>query len=95
MTKFICLFSNSTISYFKIIVIQLKQNLLLSIPSSNRWVSKLHRVVAKLNQPGRLSLAFFHQPDWDAKITPIFNKMPEKSIKSGPYLMKKFLSTTN
>ena len=68
---------------------------LMELWTSNRWVSTLHRVVAKSNQPGRLSLAFFHQPDWDAEITPIFDEPPAKSIKSGPYLMKKFLSTTN
>lgn len=68
---------------------------LMELWTSNRWVSTLHRVVAKSNQPGRLSLAFFHQPDWDAEITPIFDEPPAKSVKSGPYLMKKFLSTTN
>ena len=68
---------------------------LMELWTSNRWVSTLHRVVAKSNQPGRLSLAFFHQPDWDAEITPIFDEPPAKSVKSGPYLMKKFLSTTH
>ena len=63
--------------------------------TSNRWVSTLHRVVAKSNQPRRLSLAFFQQPDWDAQIKPIFDEVPKKSIKSGPYLMEKFLATTN
>ena len=68
---------------------------LMELWTSNRWVSTLHRVVAQSNQPGRLSLAFFHQPDWDAEIKPIFNEAQEKSVKSGPYLMKKFLSATN
>ena len=68
---------------------------LMELWTSNRWVSTLHRVVAKSNQPGRLSLAFFHQPDWDAKIEPIFHDNQIESIKSGPYLMKKFLSTAN
>ena len=68
---------------------------LMELWTSNRWVSTLHRVIAQPNQPGRLSLAFFHQPDWDAEIKPIFNEAQEKSVKSGPYLMKKFLSTTN
>ena len=67
---------------------------LMQLWTSNRWVSTLHRVVAKSNQPRRLSLAFFHQPDWDAKILPIFNEMPEKSVISGPYLMNKFRSTS-
>jgi len=68
---------------------------LMELWTSNRWVSTLHRVVAKSNQPGRLSLAFFHQPDWDAEIRPIFNGSPAMSVKSGQYLMKKFLSTAN
>ena len=68
---------------------------LMELWTSNRWVSTLHRVVAKANQPRRLSMAFFHQPDWDAKIKPIFDETSEKSVKSGPYLMKKFLSATN
>ena len=68
---------------------------LMELWTSNRWVSTLHRVVAKSNQSGRLSLAFFHQPNWDADIKPIFNEPSVKSVKSGPYLMKKFISTRN
>ena len=60
--------------------------------TSGRWVSTLHRVVAKPNQTQRKSLAFFHQPDWQAKITPIFPG-GESSVFSGPYLMDKFKST--
>ena len=68
---------------------------LMELWTSNRWVSTLHRVVAKSNQPRRLSLVFFQQPDWDAQIKPIFDEVPKKSIKSGPYLMENFLATTN
>ena len=60
--------------------------------TSGRWASKLHRVVARLNQPSRKSLAFFHQPDRDANITPISGKNG-KSVVSGPYLMAKFKCT--
>ena len=60
--------------------------------TSGRWASTLHRVVASPNQPLRKSLAFFHQPDWDANITPISGKNG-KSVVSGPYLMAKFKST--
>ena len=60
--------------------------------TSGRWVSTLHRVVARPNQPSRKSLAYFHQPDWEAKITPISGQS-EKSVVSGPYLMNKFKST--
>ena len=67
---------------------------LMELWTSKRWVSTLHRVVAKPNQTQRLSLAFFHQPDWDAEIKPIFNCQESKSVLSGPYLMNKFLSTT-
>lgn len=40
--------------------------------TNDRWVSTLHRVVnppeEKRNVSGRLSLCFFHQPNYDAKI---------------------------
>ena len=65
---------------------------LMELWTGGRWKSTLHRVIAKPNQPGRKSLAFFHQPNWEAKIYPIgaSNKEP---VISGPYLMEKFLST--
>lgn len=65
---------------------------LMELWTSGRWVSTLHRVVAKPNQPVRKSLAFFHQPNWDAEIMPIGTNS-QKSIISGPYLMNKFKST--
>ena len=66
---------------------------LMALWTSNRWVSTLHRVVAEPNQPARQSLAYFHQPDWDAKITPIKDSEKKESVVSGPYLMEKFKST--
>ena len=60
--------------------------------TSGRWVSTLHRVVAQPNQLSRKSLAFFHQPNWEAQITPI-NDNNGKTVVSGPYLMDKFKST--
>ena len=68
---------------------------LMALWTSQRWVSTLHRVVATPDQPSRQSLAFFHQPDWDTEITPIFSEKPFQSVKSGPYLMKKFKSTNS
>ena len=53
----------------------------------------LHRVVAKPNQPARQSLAYFHQPDWDAVISPIKDSDTTNAVISGPYLMEKFKST--
>jgi len=44
-------------------------------------------------QPARQSLAYFHQPDWDAKITLIKDSQQKESVVSGPYLMEKFKST--
>ena len=65
---------------------------LMELWTSGRWVSTLHRVVAKPHQAQRKSLAFFHQPDWDAEITPI--RSPDGgTVLSGPYLMNKFIST--
>ena len=59
---------------------------------SGRWVYPLHRVVARPNQPSRKSLAFFHEPDWEAKITNIGGRSG-KSVVSRRYLMDKFKST--
>lgn len=61
--------------------------------TANRWVSTLHRVVAKPGQPARQSLAFFHQPDWDAEIVPLDGSGAYPPVRSGPYLMDKFKAT--
>ena len=68
---------------------------LLARWTSDRWVSTLHRVVAKPNEPARKSLAFFYQADWDAKITPLDNSNLYPSVFSGSYLMNKFKSTSS
>jgi isopenicillin N synthase-like dioxygenase len=72
--------------------------------TNDRWVSTLHRVVNPALQDGRMSrrqsLAFFHQPNWNAEIvcldaclapgeTPRYGP-----VRSGPYLMSKFRATT-
>lgn len=61
--------------------------------TADRWVSTLHRVVALPNQPARQSLAFFHQPNWDAEIVPLDGSDAYPPVRSGPYLMDKFRST--
>lgn len=61
--------------------------------TADRWVSTLHRVVAKPGQPERYSLAFFHQPDWMAEISPLDGSSAYPMVRSGPYLMEKFQST--
>ena len=61
--------------------------------TADRWVSTLHRVVAKPGQPVRQSLAFFHQPDWDAEIVPLDGSDTYPPVRSGPYLMAKFQAT--
>ena len=58
--------------------------------TADRWVSTLHRVVAKPDQPERFSLAFFHQPNWDAEIIPLDGSDTYPPVCSGPYLMEKF-----
>lgn len=58
--------------------------------TADRWVSTLHRVVAHAGQPQRQSLAFFHQPDWEAEITPLDGSDAYPPVRSGPYLMAKF-----
>ncbi|PUB18752.1 isopenicillin N synthase family dioxygenase [Yoonia sediminilitoris] len=61
--------------------------------TADRWVSTMHRVVAHPGQPPRQSLAFFHQPDWDAEITPLDGSDTYAPVCSGPYLMQKFQAT--
>ncbi|MEO1248358.1 MAG: 2OG-Fe(II) oxygenase family protein [Pseudomonadota bacterium] len=61
--------------------------------TADRWVSTLHRVIAAPNQPRRQSLAFFHQPNWDAEIRPLDGSDGYEPVLSGPYLMAKFQST--
>ncbi|HYL47553.1 MAG TPA: 2-oxoglutarate and iron-dependent oxygenase domain-containing protein [Candidatus Limnocylindrales bacterium] len=71
--------------------------------TNDRWVSTLHRVV---NPPAdasgstrRQSIAFFHQPNWDAEITCIptclapGEKPKYAPVKSGKHLMAKFHRT--
>ena len=58
--------------------------------TADRWVSTLHRVVAIPGQPARQSLAFFHQPNWEAEIVPLDGSERYPAVKSGPYLMQKF-----
>ncbi len=61
--------------------------------TNNRWVSTLHRVIARPNQAERFSLAYFHQPNWDAEIFPL-DGSGGASVVSGRYLMNKFKSTS-
>jgi isopenicillin N synthase-like dioxygenase len=61
--------------------------------TADRWVSTLHRVVAKPAQPAHQSLAFFYQPDWDAQIVPLDGSDAYPPVLSGPYLMDKFKAT--
>ena len=72
--------------------------------TNDRWVSTLHRVVNPPPEQGgmdrRQSLAFFHQPNWDAEIVVldqclVAGEKPKYApVLSGPYLMNKFRSTT-
>jgi isopenicillin N synthase-like dioxygenase len=62
--------------------------------TSDRWVSTLHRVIALPGQPDRKSLAFFHNPDWDAEIAPLDGSGSYETVISGQYLMSKFKSTS-
>lgn len=71
--------------------------------TNDRWVSTLHRVV---NPPPdtrgstrRQSIAFFHQPNWDAEISCIPTCLAQGenakylAVGSGAHLMEKFHST--
>ncbi|MBN9434104.1 MAG: isopenicillin N synthase family oxygenase [Bosea sp.] len=71
--------------------------------TNDRWKSTLHRVAVPPPQPGRptrrQSIAFFHQPNWDAAIDCIPTCLaPGETAKyptvgSGEYLASKFRST--
>ena len=65
--------------------------------TNDRWVSTLHRVVVPEDGGAerRQSFAFFHQPNWSALIEPLPGQAPKyEAVRSGPYLMSKFQSTT-
>jgi isopenicillin N synthase-like dioxygenase len=71
--------------------------------TNDRWVSTLHRVINpppdSCGSTRRQSVAFFHQPNWDAEITCIptclgpAEKPKYPPVRSGEYLMQKFHST--
>jgi isopenicillin N synthase-like dioxygenase len=73
---------------------------LLARWTNDRWVSTLHRVVCPPPDEGgpqqRQSIAFFHQPNWDAEICclPTCLAPGEKAryapVSSGAHLRKKF-----
>lgn len=66
--------------------------------TQDRWVSTLHRVVVGARR--RQSMAFFHQPNWDAEICVLQACLAPgeaakyELVRSGPYLMAKFRATT-
>lgn len=76
---------------------------LMALWTNDRWVSTLHRVVNPspdaAGSTRRQSLAFFHQPNWDAEIACLESCLPAggipkyEPVRSGPYLMSKFKST--
>lgn len=71
--------------------------------TNDRWKSTLHRVIVPPDNPDRptrrQSIAFFHQPNWDARIDCIAScRAADQSaryppIGSGEYLASKFRST--
>jgi isopenicillin N synthase-like dioxygenase len=77
---------------------------LMALWTNDRWVSTMHRVVNPAPEDGggerRQSLAFFHQPNWDAEIACLPQCLAPgaapkyAAVRSGPYLMQKFQATT-
>ena len=71
--------------------------------TNGRWISTLHRVIApdsnKALAQSRMSLVFFQQPDWNARIEclPTCIEPDKKSkypvVTSGKHLMERFHST--
>ena len=68
--------------------------------TNDRWRSTLHRVVVPPELAGkrRMSLAFFHQPNWHAEIACLApceeGGIRHAPVSSGPYLMEKFRAAT-
>lgn len=64
---------------------------LMALWTGGRWTSTLHRVVTPPDwaTKRRMSIAYFHQPNWHAEITPLSGAASEPVV-SGPYLMNKF-----
>ncbi|MFV2039791.1 MAG: isopenicillin N synthase family dioxygenase [Acidimicrobiales bacterium] len=70
---------------------------MMQLWTNDRWRSTLHRVALPQDHAERRqSLAFFHQPDWDAEITTlpscIDSEHPQKHepVIAGPWLRAKF-----
>lgn len=71
--------------------------------TNDRWVSTVHRVANPAPDASgsrrRQSLAFFHQPNWDAEIAclpscvRVDGTARHQPVRSGPYLMAKFEAT--
>ena len=65
--------------------------------TNNRWRSTLHRVANPAQHDPtsrRQSIAYFHQPNWDAVIACLTDTQPLYApVASGPYLMSKFQTT--
>ena len=68
---------------------------LMELWTGGRWRSTLHRVTVPPEHAARrrMSLAFFHQPDWFAEVVPL-DGGPGAPVLSGPYLMAKFAAAT-
>jgi len=65
--------------------------------TNDRWRSTLHRVVPppEAATRRRMSLAFFHQPNWHAVIGNLTDAPPVHApVRSGPYLVEKFTAAT-
>jgi isopenicillin N synthase-like dioxygenase len=62
--------------------------------TNGRWRSTLHRVAGDPAGRRRQSMAFFHNPNWDARIDPILLSPDEQPlfepVQAGPWLTSKF-----
>lgn len=63
---------------------------LMALWTGGRWRSTLHRVIHRPARRG--SIAYFHQPNWHAQISPLDGG--GETVTSGPYLMSKFAAAT-
>ena len=66
--------------------------------TDDRWRSAVHRVALPSPQTAsrehRISLAFFHQPDWDAEITSLSGSATYPPIRFGDWLASKFAAAS-
>ena len=74
---------------------------LMEVWTNSRWVSTVHRVLAPVPTPSpvpRMSLAYFHHPNWDADISLLGDDDRQRTrataMTAGTYIQQKIDTAT-